>query len=205
MLNSICVLSTKVKSKGNENNQHRNQSSNAKEYPLQCKRCNVIFNSPISAQQHFEGRRHAEMVQASPLPLAPRQEQQEEYDLVCQTCDVKFNSQISARQHFTGKKHATNVAEGKGVNTQSTTKRLASDPGSRCNVCNVVMTSATQLEQHNKGARHKLAVERLNQGLISFFFYLSQEPFSNESNIIAYLFIHNLLHHFMMKELRSVT
>lgn len=166
-------------------------TSNDKLPDLFCKECDLTFNSPSSAQQHFSGKRHAQTIAENALYVPTKRQYPEPPrpvtksaeptiikkpyvvekpasndklpDLLCNDCGVMFNSATSAQQHFLGRKHAQTIADN-ALSSASLFKNSAIVQHKKenvvkemyCSMCNLQLTSQTQLQQHYNGVRHKL-------------------------------------------------
>lgn len=83
--------------------------------------------------------------------------------LHCDLCDLKLTSWIHARQHFYGRRHRLverHISKPNGEGYYDKTGRWVrtNDKWMTCNLCDVIVTSATQLGIHMAGLRHRKRV-----------------------------------------------
>ena len=74
----------------------------------------------------------------------------------CRLCETPFSSKVAALQHYSGKKHKKKAEDWSPFNP---TKPIDTKDDLRCDVCNVISESVTQMESHLAGKKHKLKMK----------------------------------------------
>ncbi|CAI9732172.1 finger 346 [Octopus vulgaris] len=141
---------------------------------LECDTCGVVFSGIVDFKAHFAGRKHQRAIEnrttlpkliaesASPQKLFPVAAEASQVEDKCKLCDVVFTSAVTAKQHFEGWKHLKKLSA-ESVNSKTT---FESSPGffsptdipskypNKCDVCNIVLTSAANATEHMQGKNH---------------------------------------------------
>ena len=148
--------------------------------PLECKMCEVTFTGQVSANEHFQSKKHATRLgEINPSKTMEYIDGHKRNDIAIsktnimqsfpstqsnnslegKMCEVTFTGQVSADEHFQSKKHATRLAE---IDPSQTVESITEMNKKQltCETCSITFTSDAHALQHFKGKRHSEALAK---------------------------------------------
>ncbi|XP_017153974.2 uncharacterized protein LOC108163284 [Drosophila miranda] len=136
-----------------------------------CRLCHTTMRTMRNAMEHYCSKEHdRRMGSFRMLDGRPQSSVSEEMlqdlpsarsiDLYCKLCDLKLTSKVHAYQHFHGRRHqlvACNLSRPNGTGYYNASGRWVRTDCKwlSCELCDVSITSESQMAMHMAGARHR--------------------------------------------------
>uniref|UniRef100_A0A8C6WG90 Zinc finger protein 385C n=1 Tax=Neogobius melanostomus TaxID=47308 RepID=A0A8C6WG90_9GOBI len=137
---------------------------------ISCNICHLRFNSTNQAEAHYKGHKHARKLKAME---AQKNRQKRAAEGLSTGRDRERDrdrgktvaAEIKLPTHVDTSLETTSECSSQGETTSSTSEETQTDKDKtskshlHCPVCKVTVNSASQLEAHNSGTKHKLTLE----------------------------------------------
>ncbi|XP_022222188.2 uncharacterized protein LOC111073928 isoform X2 [Drosophila obscura] len=139
-----------------------------------CRLCHTTMRTMRNAMEHYRSKEHDRRMGSLRMPDGLTQSSVSDdglqelpnarsIDLYCELCDLKLTSNVHADQHFHGRRHqmvAHNLSKPNGLGYYNSHGRWVRTDSKwlNCELCDVSITSESQMAMHMAGARHRRRV-----------------------------------------------
>ncbi|XP_001356052.3 uncharacterized protein dbf [Drosophila pseudoobscura] len=136
-----------------------------------CRLCHTTMRTMRNAMDHYRSKEHDRRMGSFRMPDGRPQSSVSDdmlldlpsiraIDLYCELCDLKLTSNVHAYQHFHGRRHllvAANLSRPNGTGYYNAIGRWVRTDCKwlHCELCDVSITSESQMAMHMAGARHR--------------------------------------------------